>query len=66
MGEEGEATASWHSKKLLFLMVLGNSDLFPTLQKSESYSVIINSQSSVELSFLLIEKLGLNAKSFYF
>ena len=47
-------------------MLLMTSDLFPTLQKSESYSVIINSQSSVELSFLFLEKQGLTLKSFYF
>lgn len=47
-------------------MLLMNFDLFPTLQKSESYSVIINSQSSVELAFLLGEKQALNAKSSHF
>lgn len=65
-GRRQEASDSWHSKKLLFLMLLMNSDIFSTLQKSESYSVIINSQSSVELLFLLLEKQGLNAKYFHF
>lgn len=40
--------------------------IFPTLQKSESYSVIINSQSSSELSFLFLTNQGLTLKFFYF
>lgn len=37
---------------------------FFTLQKSESYSVIINSQSFIELSFLFPNKAGINLKFF--